>query len=149
MAMKIIQRQRSNGPAFSHLAFSILCAFCLWRAAAGSPAIAGDDGDFFTHLHTEKAMANVTVSPGRVGTVDITIQLETTEELALMAKAVSVTLSNIQSGVRLQTIQAVHTIDDQWHVSMSVPSSGRWMLRLGISISDTDKVNMEAPILIR
>jgi hypothetical protein len=116
---------------------------------AGSPAIAGDDEDFFTHLHTEKAMANVTVSPGHIGPVDITIQLETTEELALMAKAVSVTLSNFQSGVRLQTIQAAHTSNDQWHVSMSVPSSGRWILGLGISISDTDKVNVEAPIFIR
>ena len=38
-------------------------------------------------------MANVTVSSGRVGPIDITIQLETTEELALMANAVSVTLS--------------------------------------------------------
>ena len=126
-----------------------LCAFCLSCLMAGSPAIAGDDGDFFTHLHTEKAMANVTVSPGHIGPVDITIQLETTEELALMAKAVSVTLSNIESGVRLQTIQAAHTSDDQLHVSISVPSSGRWMLGLGISISDTNKVNVEAPILIR
>jgi hypothetical protein len=41
-------------------------------------AIAGDDDNFFTHLHTEKAMANVTVSPGHAGPVEITVQLETT-----------------------------------------------------------------------
>ena len=44
---------------------------------------ATDDESFFTHLHTEKAMANVTVSPGRAGPVEITIQLETVEELPL------------------------------------------------------------------
>jgi periplasmic copper chaperone A len=108
----------------------------------------GDD-DFFTHIHTEKAMANVTVSPGRVGRVDVTIQLETTDELPLLAKAVSVTLSHIQSGIRLQTIQAALTSDDRWLVRISMPASGRWALSLGISISDTDKVNVEAPILIR
>jgi hypothetical protein len=32
---------------------------------------------------------------------------------------------------------------------MSAPSPGRWMLALGISISDTDKVNIESPMLIR
>jgi hypothetical protein len=42
---------------------------------------AGDDKNFFTHIHAEKAMANVTVSPRRVGPVEGTIQLETTDEL--------------------------------------------------------------------
>ena len=35
------------------------------------------DENFFTHLHTERAMANVTVSPARAGPVELTIQLET------------------------------------------------------------------------
>ena len=108
-----------------------------------------DDESFFTHLHTEKAMANVTVSPGRAGPVDITIQLETTDELPLTVKAVTVTLSNAQSGIGLQTVQATHTSDDQWHVRMSMLVPGRWMLGLGISVSDTDKVRIESPILIR
>jgi copper(I)-binding protein len=110
---------------------------------------AGVDENFFTHIHTEKAMANVTVSPGRIGPVDVTIQLETTDELPLPAKAVSVTLSDMQSGIRLQTIQATQTSDDQWRVRISLPASGRWMLALGISIAGTDKVNVEAPILIK
>jgi copper transport protein len=94
-------------------------------------------------------MANVTVSPGRVGLVDLTIQLETTDELPLAAKAVSVTLSHMETGIRFQAAQATHTSDDQWRVRVSMPEPGRWMLGLGISISDTDKVNVEAPILIR
>jgi hypothetical protein len=32
---------------------------------------------------------------------------------------------------------------------MSAPSPGRWMLGLGISISDMDRINIESPILIR
>ena len=110
---------------------------------------ATDDESFFTHLHTEKAMANVTVSPGRAGPVDITIQLETVEELPLSAKAVSVTLSNQQLGIGRQTLQATRTSDGQWRVKASMRAPGRWMLGLGISISDTDKVEIEAPILIR
>jgi hypothetical protein len=56
------------------------------------------DDNFFIHLHTEKAMANVTVSPARVGPVELTIQLETVEELPLTAKAVSVGLTDMQTG---------------------------------------------------
>jgi hypothetical protein len=124
----------------------MVCLSCL---AAGPTTAASDDENFFTHLHTEKAMANVTVSPGRAGPVDIAIQLETTEEMPLVAKAVSVTLSNTQSGIGLQTIEATRGGDDQWHVETSMLTPGRWMLGLGISISDTDKVNIESPILIR
>jgi hypothetical protein len=32
---------------------------------------------------------------------------------------------------------------------MSAPSPGRWMLGLGILISDTDRVDIESPIMIR
>ena len=114
------------------------------------PMVAATDHEsFFTHLHTEKAMANVTVSPGRAGPVDITIQLETVDELPLTAKAVSVTLSNQQLGIGRQTLQATRTSDGQWRVKASMRAPGRWMLGLGISISDTDKVEIEAPILIR
>jgi len=117
--------------------------------AAGHSAIASDAEDFFTHIHTQKMMANVTVSPGRAGPVDITIQLETVDELPLPAKAVSVTLSNRQSGIGPQTVQAVHTSDDQWQARMSLAAAGRWTLGLGISISDAEKVSVDAPILIK
>ena len=105
------------------------------------------DESFFTHLHTEKAMANVTVSPGRAGPVVITIQLETADELTLEAKSVSVTLTN--PGTASHLAQAERTDDNQWQARMSAPSPGRWMLGLGISISDTDRVDIESPIMIR
>jgi hypothetical protein len=39
--------------------------------------------------------------------------------------------------------------NDQWRVRMSAPVSGRWSLGLDITISDSDKVNVVSPILIR
>jgi copper(I)-binding protein len=118
--------------------------------AQGPDASTEQHGEsFFTHIHTEKAMANVTVSPGRAGPVVITIQLETTDELPLIAKAVSVSLANVQAGGEARTSQAELGRDDQWRVKMSTPVPGRWMLGLGIVISDSDKVSVEAPILIK
>jgi FixH len=132
----------------SRYVLSALCSIPL-VVAAGMQVLAKEDENFFTHLHSSKAMANVTVSPGRAGPVDITIQLETMEETPLQAKAVSVTLSSAKAGVKAQTIAATKTGDSEWHVSASLPVQGRWMLGLGISISDTDKVDVEAPILVK
>lgn len=133
------------GSTLSRRALAILlCAPLL----AAEPAIAANDDNFFTHLHTEKAMANVTIAPARTGDVDITIQLETSDERPLVARAVSVTLSNAQSKGGAQTVEASRASDGQWHVRTSIKVPGRWMLGLRISISDTDKVNIESPILI-
>ena len=140
--------RRSVGSVLSLLAGGILCLGWLQCFTAGPALAAGDDENFFTHLHTEKAMANVTVSPGRAGPVEISIQLATVDELPLTAKAVSVTLTDMQSGKKRETIQAARTSEDRWQVRVSMLPAGRWMLGLGISISDSDRISVEAPILI-
>jgi hypothetical protein len=117
-------------------------------ALSVSPVAAADD-NFFTHLHTDKAMANVTVSPARRGPVEIAIQLETVEEKPLAAKAVSVTLSNARTRSRLRMVQAERRGEDKWLARVRLPTAGRWTLGLGIAISDTDKVSIKAPIVIK
>lgn len=127
--------------ALPRLAVAILCAGWLSGIAP-----AGADDDFFTHLHTDKMMANVTVSPGRAGPVEIGIQLETPDELPLAAKTVAVTLTDA-AGRRLETVQAIRGSGERWLVKTSL-AAGRWMLGLGIALSDADTVKVEAPILI-
>jgi copper transport protein len=123
------------------------------RLLAG-PAAAADDS-FFTHLHTEKAMANVTVSPARAGPVEIAIQLETMDEKPLTAKSVMVTLAMAgdkagdKAGAKPMSIAAERRGDAQWLARLTVPKAGQWTLGLGIAISDTDKVSIQAPIVIK
>ena len=136
------------GPCLPRVAASLLCLALLQGFATAPLLAAGDDENFFTHLHTDRVMANVTVSPGRAGPVDIVIQLQTVDELPMAAKAVSVTLTDPQSGKKLQTEQAVRAAGDRWQLKVATLKAGRWTLGLGISISETDRVNVEAPILI-
>jgi copper(I)-binding protein len=114
-----------------------------------SSATAEADESFFTHLHAEKAMANVTVSPGRAGPVEIAIQLENANELPLSANSVSVTLGNPEHGVAPVTADAERVGKDQWRVKMSAPLPGRWSLGLDIHITASDVVNVVSPILLR
>jgi copper transport protein len=137
------------------LVVAILGVVGLWRftppprALASANDLASGNDDFFTHLHAEKAMANVTVSPGHAGPVAITIQLETPDETPLAATAVSVTLSRPDIGIEPATAQAQRTGAGQWRVTMAAPVAGRWTLTLGILISDFDRLSVEAPILIK
>lgn len=123
----------------------LVLAACCAGFVFGS-AFAADE-DFFTHIHTDKAMANVTVSPSHSGPVDISIQLETTDEVPLQAKSVSITLSDPNSGRKLSTM-ASHSADDGWRAKVSL-DPGKWMLALNIALSDADSVEVESPILIK
>jgi len=144
--MKQIKPPMTSGRTMTGL---VLGVAALLSVAATSLAAATDDDSFFTHLHTEKAMANVTVSPGRAGPVEIAIQLETIDETPLSAKAVSVTLVDTQTGKRLVPVEASRNGEDGWHVKVAQLTPGRWMLGLGISISESDHVSIESPILIK
>ncbi|SHN85929.1 hypothetical protein [Bradyrhizobium erythrophlei] len=123
-------------------------AAAIWCAALMSGSAFAADEDFFTHIHTDKAMANVTISPGISGPVDISIQLETVDETPLSAKSVSITLSNPDSGAKLSTVAASRSADDGWKARASL-GPGKWMLALNIALSDTDHVEVESPILVK
>lgn len=103
---------------------------------------------FFIHLHDQRAMANVTISAVHAGAVEISIQLETIEELPLNAQSVSVTLGNPDKGIAPVMAEAQRTADDQWTVKMAASEAGRWNLALGITLAPANIVSIEAPILI-
>ncbi len=103
-------------------------ALIVWAALAIGLSSAEADDNFFTHLHTDKAMANVTVSPARKGPVEIAIQLETMEEKPLVAKAVSVTLTGAGSKTKLKTVAAERRGEDKWLARVTLPAAGRWTL---------------------
>jgi hypothetical protein len=124
-----------------------LMAVLPFLAKAG-PSTKPPDESFFIHLHDPRAMANVTISAVRNGTVEIAIQLETVEELPLKADSVSVTLGNPDKGVAPVTTGAQRTADDQWSVKMAASEAGRWNLALGITLAPANKVNIASPILI-
>ncbi|WP_031337257.1 copper resistance protein CopC [Rhodopseudomonas sp. B29] len=136
------------------LVAAILGIVGLWRfnpppaQQAGAPVQQGDD-NFFTHLHTERVMANVTIKPGRAGPVDIDIGLQTPDEAPLAAQALTVSLANPDAGIEAASAQAQRQGDGSWRVRMVAPVPGRWMLTLGVLISDFDKVTVTAPVVIR
>jgi hypothetical protein len=134
---------------FPLLLLAVVGSIGLWFFSSSSHAIAkpGEES-FFTHLHTEKAMANVTFAPGRAGPVVITIQLETIDERPLVAMAVALTLTSPRAGAAPLVTAAEHMSDDQWRATLSIPSPGRWSMGLRIKLSEADAVTVQSPILI-
>jgi periplasmic copper chaperone A len=103
---------------------------------------------FFTHIHDPRLMANVTVSPGRSGLVEVLVQLEDPEENPLAAEGLSVTLSNPDSGIAPITTTAERIASDIWRARMLVLEAGKWSLALRIAMTSKEQIEIAAPILI-
>ncbi|KIZ37373.1 copper resistance protein [Rhodopseudomonas palustris] len=128
---------------------AILGVVALWRFTPPPRALAAATDSSVTYLHAERAMAQVTVAPGRAGPIDITVELEAPDHTPLRAQALTVTLSNPAMGIEPAAADAQSLGSGQWRVRMVAPVPGRWTLSLGILISDFNKIVVEGPILIR
>jgi len=92
-------------------------------------------------------MANVTVTPGKSGPIEVLVQLEDGDEKPLAADRVSVTLSN--EAQELPPSQ-VKPNDCQRQLARSNVSGVQreMVLSLAIVLGQNDHIEMTAPILI-
>jgi copper transport protein len=96
------------------------------------------------HIHSDKAMFQVLVSPGTVGTDDFVLQLMTGEGTLLAAKEATLTLSLPERGIEPMELEAMRGADGYWHVrKVALPFAGRWHLRIDALVTDFEKITLE------
>ncbi|PZA12096.1 copper resistance protein [Rhodopseudomonas palustris] len=143
-----VRTMRASIMAELMLVIAILGVVGLWRFTPPPRGVTAEAAEL-VHLHGERAMATVTLTPGRAGPVAIDVVLQTADEAPLPAQALTVTLANPEAGIEQLSAEAQKTPDGPWRAELTAPVSGRWTLTLGILISDFEKVNLEGPIVIR
>jgi copper transport protein len=124
---------------------AILAVVAGWRftpppralAAAIHPPLA-------IHIHTEQAMFQVLISPGRVGADDFVLQLMNGDASPLAAKEAALILSLPERGIEPLERAAVLGDDGYWHVrNVPLPYAGRWHVRVEALVTDFQKVTLE------
>lgn len=102
------------------------------------------------HIHTAKAMADVTVTPGRAGPVTVSAVLMTGEFGPLDAKEVTFVFSNPKAGIESFRRKAEKPGDGTWRAEgVVLPLAGAWTLRIDILITDFDMARIEGEVQIR
>jgi copper transport protein len=133
------------------LVLAILGTAALWRftppprallAAAAAPAE--------IHIHGGKAMADLSVTPGRAGPVTASIFVATGDLQPLEAMEVTLTLADPAAGIEPMRRTASRQGDGSWRVEgLTIPVAGRWSVRVDILVSDFDLVTLEDDLVIR
>jgi copper transport protein len=108
-------------------------------AAAAAPVHA--------HIHTDKAMADIELESMHANTRRITVTVLDGQFGPLPAKEVTLFLGNTAAGIEPLRLPATHVEGATWRVeNVSLPTGGRWQVRVEILINDFEKIAIEDQI---
>ncbi len=123
----------------------------LWRFTPPPRALAiAATQPAMVHIHAEKAMADLSVTPGRAGPVAIAISLLDGEFGPLPAKELRLSLANPAAGIEPIERPAARQEDGSWRVAeLAIPAAGRWTVELEILVSDFELTRLGGTVEIR
>jgi copper transport protein len=117
------------------LLLAVLAALCGLSPAAGTPLA--------VHIHGEKAMLQVLISPAAVGSDNFVLQLMSGEGTLLSIKEATLVLSLPGSGAAAIERKATLGADGYWHVDdVAIASPGRWHMRID-AVTLFQKISLE------
>lgn len=125
------------------LALAIFAVVAGWRFTP-PPRTMGPQRPLTIHIHSDRAMLQVLISPGRPGINDLVLQLMTGEGASLAAKEALLTLSLPERGIEPMERKAALGSDGYWHVrKVELPFAGRWHLRIDALVTDFEQITLE------
>jgi copper transport protein len=96
------------------------------------------------HIHTDAAMFQVLISPGKVGRDSFVLQLMEGDATPLVAKEATLILSLPERGIEPLQRTATLGSDGNWQVAdVPLPYPGRWHMRIEALVTDFRKVALE------
>ena len=102
------------------------------------------------HIHTDAAMFQVLVSPGKVGANDFVLQLMTGDAALLPAKEATLILSLPERGIEPMERRATLEPDGNWHVrGVMLPLPGRWRMQIDALVTDFQKITLEDELQVQ
>ena len=133
------------------LVIAIFAAVAGWRFTPPPRALAATaQPPLAIHIHTDAAMFQVLISPGKVGSDHFVLQLMNGDASPLEAKEVTLTLSLPERGIEGLERKAALGRDGYWHVrDVALPLAGRWHMRIDALVTDFQKVTLEDDFELR
>jgi putative copper resistance protein D len=106
-------------------------------------------GAAFVHIHSVAGMADVTITPGRVGGAHATIRLWNQEFEPLAAEKVTLALTAPAAGSKPVIRAASQDEDGNWQIDgIELSQPGNWIAAVDAGLDAKRRLLLEAPIVI-
>lgn len=135
----------------SMIVVAILAVAAAWRFTPPPRALAlAAAQPASVHIHTDKAMAEIAINPGRIGPVVVSAVILAPDFTPVTPKDVTFVLSNPQAGIEPMRRKAALQADGAWRASgVVLPLAGQWRVRVDVLVSDFELVRLQETVEIR
>ncbi|WP_019954976.1 copper resistance CopC/CopD family protein [Yoonia vestfoldensis] len=131
------------------LGLAILALASGFRLTPPPRALAAPVAPLYAHIHTDRAMADIRLTPGRAGPVTVMLGFQTGDFAELVPRAAEVIFAQPAAGIAPIRQQALRGGDGLWHAGpVTLPLAGDWEVTLRLLITDfesmilTDTINL-------
>lgn len=129
------------------LGAAILCVVAGWRFTLPPRALVRD-APLAVHIHTDKAMFQVLISPGKVGSDSFALQLMKGDGSPLQVEGATLAVSLPSRGI--EEIERPGTLGPDggfgtWTMCF-YPCPGTWHMRINALVTDFEKITLEGNI---
>ena len=125
------------------IAVAILALVALWRFTPPPRSLAAA-APIEVHVHGERAMAHVAITPVRARDPTVDVMVLDAELRPLAVKEVTLILANPTAGIEPVRRNARAAGAANWRVEgLRIPVAGSWIVRVDLLISDFEKIVLE------
>ena len=125
------------------LGLAILALASAFRLTPPPRAVIEPAEPLYAHIHTDRAMADIRLTPGRAGPVEVMLGFQTGDFAELVPQEVKVVFAQPAAGIEAIRLTALQGGDGLWHTGpVTLPVSGSWDVTLRLLISDFESVTL-------
>jgi copper transport protein len=127
------------------IAVLALAFVAAWRFTPPPRALlAAAEAPVHVHIHSDKAMADLTIEPAAGGGRQITVSVLDGQFGPLLAKEVTLVLAKPEAGIEPLRLPAIHVESTIWRIDrVHLPMLGGWRVRVEILVNDFEKIPLE------
>jgi copper transport protein len=116
-----------------------------WRFTPPPRALfAAAEAPVHVHIHSDKAMADLTIEPADSSGRQITVSILDDQFGPLLAKEVTLVLAKPEAGIEPFRLPATHVESTIWRIDrVQLPMLGGWQVRVEILVNDFEKISLE------
>lgn len=125
------------------LGLAILVLASSFRLTPPPRALIEPAEPLYAHIHTAAAMADIRLTPGRPGPVEVMLGFQTGDFSELVPREVEVVFAQPAAGIEPIRLTALQGGDGLWHAGpVTLPRSGDWDVTLRLLITDFERVTL-------
>lgn len=125
------------------LGLAILVLASAFRLTPPPRALIEPAEPLYAHIHTAAAMADIRLTPGRAGPVEVMLGFQTGDFAELVPTEVEVVFAQPEAGIEPIRLTALQGGDGLWHAGpVTLPRPGDWDVTLRLLVTDFERVTL-------